>query len=60
MKIQTIIILLALVAWSAFSAVPPAGLLPETSGIDTEAGLTCLVTLSLPEISQTDSKPMSI
>ena len=51
MKIQTIIILLALVAWSAFSAVPPAGLLPETSGIDTEAGLTCLVTLSLPEIS---------
>ena len=57
MKFRTIIALLALAALPVLSAVPSAGILPESSGIDAEAGLTCLVTLSLPEISQSDSKP---
>ncbi|MBQ6597902.1 MAG: LamG domain-containing protein [Lentisphaeria bacterium] len=57
MKFQTIIALLALAVLPAFSAVPSAGILPESSRIDVEAGLTCLVTLSIPEISLTDGKP---
>ena len=53
---RNIIVLLALAVLPVFSAVPPAGFLPETSGIDAEAGLTCLVTLSIPEISLSESK----
>ncbi|MBQ9437491.1 MAG: hypothetical protein IJU50_04095, partial [Lachnospiraceae bacterium] len=53
---RNIIILLALAVLPVFSAVPPAGFLPESSGIDAEAGLTCLVTLSLPKISLSESK----
>ena len=54
--VRNIIVLLVLAVLPVFSAVPPAGFLPETSGIDAEAGLTCLVTLSLPEISLSESK----
>jgi len=55
--VRNIIVLLALAAWSACAAVPPAGVLPGSAAIDAEAGLTCLVTLSIPEISLSDSKP---
>ena len=55
--VRNIIVLLVFAALSAFSAVPPAGFLPESSGIDVETGLTCLVTVSIPEISQSEGKP---
>ena len=37
--VRNIIVLLALAVLPVFSAVPPAGFLPETSGIDAEASI---------------------